>query len=144
MADFIPPQPATTLEADGSRLLRRELRSVPAQTASAALRVVADVCCYNPPQPPIFTTNQQQTQLTNMRNIEAEYQEATAAQSDRAEELKLAVQIVAGLLASGHFTEINADGDPTATRYHIGDEWGIHAVDEAVCLLKRLKKELAE
>jgi hypothetical protein len=59
--------------------------------------------------------------------------------------LKLAVQIMSGLLASGHFTEILLDNDrPVATRYSPveGERFRVDAVAEAVHLLRELKQEL--
>lgn len=89
-----------------------------------------------------------------MRNVEADYQEAMAAQSDKATDLKLAVQIMAGLLASGHYTEnrecVDGPPEPSVRWWDAGKDWpkntaaprrfNCHAMDDALYLLKVLKE----
>jgi hypothetical protein len=85
-----------------------------------------------------------------MRNIEADYQEAMAAQSDKANDLKFAVQIIAGLLATGHYTEPCEDGEVLFRKWDAGKDWKddftqrwhYHVVMDAVDLLQSLKAEV--
>jgi hypothetical protein len=74
--------------------------------------------------------------------------ESSAAQTGRDDDdLKLAVQIMSGLLASGHFTEIDDEhGDSQATRWWRDDEQHCHiyAVDETASLLRALKEKLRD
>jgi hypothetical protein len=69
-----------------------------------------------------------------MNDIQSDYQETMAAQS--ADDLKLAVQIMAGLLSSGHYTLINQDGAGQAKMFD--------TVTGALDLLDALKDEMNE
>ena len=67
--------------------------------------------------------------------------------------LELATQIMAGLLASGHYTEMVEEEDtPRPHRLDVGKEWKevgsrqrfiCHAVEDAVSLLKDLEDEVS-
>lgn len=89
-----------------------------------------------------------------MPNIEADYQQAMADQSEKTADLKLAVQIMAGLLATGHYTEnrecVDGEPEPAVRMWDAGDDWpkntaaprrfNCHAVDDALYLLRLLKE----
>jgi hypothetical protein len=61
--------------------------------------------------------------------------------------------IVAGLLASGHYTELDHDDDPSVRQYDTGSDWleqgeksryRMHVMDDAFAIWRRIQTDAIE